>query len=97
MNEVFMDTDRVEQLAQRFNNLAKILQAVAKVLELQMNILRTTAFIGLVGGYAVKRYLAIIKPKILDTADFLEEISRDLKVAVQNHINGDKEGASRFY
>lgn len=97
MDEVFMDTDAVENLARRLAQIADLLRRVAKILEQLMNILRTTAFIGLVGGYAVERYLAFIKPQIENLAAFMDENSAELKVAVQRYINGDKQGACRFY
>lgn len=94
---VEMDTDRVEEIAKDFSTMADVLWAVSKALEALMRILQTTAFIGLVGGYAVERYIAYIKPKIENLAQYCEEISSDLSFAVQAFINGDEEGASRFY
>lgn len=95
--EVFMETEEVEDLARRFSEIAEVLRVVAKVMETLMNIIRTNAFIGLVGGFIVERYLATLKPKIENMATYMDEISRDLKTAVKLYINGDKEGASRFY
>lgn len=94
---VYMDTDAVQSIADGFETASEILQTVSKALEIAMNTLRATAFIGLVGGLAVERYLSILKPQIDHAQDFCEEIHRDLETAIQNFINGDEEGASRFY
>lgn len=97
MNEVYMETDRVRDMAQAFCTFADVLRAVSKALEVLINTLRTTAFIGLVGGAAFERYLSIIKPKIDYLAEYCEELCHDLDQAVIHFENGDQEGASRFY
>ncbi|GAB5494580.1 MAG: hypothetical protein Phog2KO_47950 [Phototrophicaceae bacterium] len=96
-NSVYMDTERVGELAERFRNFAEILNGIDTVLEIAVNTLRTTAFIGLVGGIAVERYLADIRPKIQHLAEYCEEMGADLDRAVQHFINGDEIGVSRFF
>lgn len=94
---VYMETDRVESIADGFERAADVLRMVSKALEAAMMLLKSTAFIGMVGGMAVERYIATIKPQIDDLADYCDEICGDLHTAVQLFINGDEEGASRFY
>jgi hypothetical protein len=72
---VYMDTDAVQHIADGFETAADVLGAVNTALEAAMQLLRMTAFVGLVGGLALERYIA----------------------SIQNFINGDEEGASRFY
>jgi hypothetical protein len=72
-----MEPAKVRAMGQGFNNFAAILKVVSSVLEVQMMILRTTAFIGLVGGLAVERYLSIIKPKIDELAKKCAELGED--------------------
>jgi hypothetical protein len=59
--------------------------------------LKTTAFIGLVGGAAVAQFLEMIKPHIENLAEKCEEISGDLDKSVDAYERGDALGATRFY
>ncbi len=61
-NERHMEPAKVRAMGQALEAISGILKAVSTVLEVQMTILKTTAFIGLVGGLVVERYLAMIKP-----------------------------------
>lgn len=97
MDGIYMDTDRVQQIADGFEMAADILEAVNKVLEAAMMTLRTTAFVGLVGGLAVERYIASIQPQVQHLAEYCEEIHRDLESAIEHYMNGDELGASRFH
>jgi flagellar biosynthesis chaperone FliJ len=94
---VYMDTDAVQKIADGFEKASDVLQTVSRVMEALMNTLRTTAFMGFVGGMAYERYLASLKPRIDYLAEYCEEIHRDLEEAIEHFINGDEEGASRFY
>lgn len=94
---VYMDTEAVGNISEGFGTAADVLQSVSKALEVAMQTLRATAFIGLVGGLAVERYLSAIKPQIDNLAEYCQEINGDLKAAIEHFENGDEEGASRFY
>lgn len=59
-----MNVPQVRNIAKGCEAAGAALKVVAAMLEVQMMILRTTAFVGLVGGLAVERYLAHIQPKI---------------------------------
>jgi hypothetical protein len=82
----YMDPDKVFQMASGFGTAADILKRVSQVLEIQMRILLTTAFMGNVGGVAVERYLSIIKPQIDQLAKKCEEVSSDLNNAAKAWI-----------
>jgi hypothetical protein len=97
MNEVYMDTDRVLEMASGFRAMANTLETVDKALEVAMQVLETTAFIGLVGGAVWARFIGLIRPQVKSLAEFCSEIDRDLKFAVEAFIRGDEQGASRFY
>lgn len=79
----YMDPDRVLIIARGFGTFGTVLKAVNTVLETQMMIMRATAFIGLVGGAAVERYLAVIQPEIERLAQKCEEISQDVENSVK--------------
>lgn len=72
-----MEPAKVRAMGQGLQTISSVLKAVSTVLEIQMTILKTTAFIGLVGGLAVERYLANIKPRIDQLAKMTAELSQD--------------------
>lgn len=74
-NERWMDPAKVRQAGQQFDNFGKILKAVSNILEVQIRILDTTAFMGLVGGQIISSYLKIIEPKIEQLAKECLELS----------------------
>jgi len=79
---VDMKPDQVKAIASGLETIAGVLKVVSGVLEAQMYILRATAFIGLVGGLAVERYIASIKPPIDQLAKRLSELSTDVNKSV---------------
>ena len=97
MNEVYMDVPAVRQMAKNFQAISEVLSTVNKVLEAMLMILKTTAFIGLVGGAAVAGYIEMIKPYVENWVQQTEEISRDLNASVDAYERGDELGATRFY
>jgi len=82
MAAVDMKPDEVKNIAKGLEAVAGVLKIVSAVLEAQMYILRATAFIGLVGGLAVERYIASIKPPIDQLAKRLTELSGDVNKSV---------------
>ncbi|MBZ0307126.1 MAG: hypothetical protein K8I82_13735 [Anaerolineae bacterium] len=86
-NERHMEPAKVRAMGQAFQTASGVLKVVSNVLEVQMQILRTTAFIGMVGGLAVERYLSIIKPRIDKMAKLAEELSQD---AIQSAADWEK-------
>lgn len=81
--EVFMYPDQVRNISRGLKTVSTVLKGVSAMLEIQMMILKTTAFIGLVGGMAVERYLASLKPEIDRLADKCEELSEDVETSVK--------------
>jgi len=97
MNEVYMDVPAVRQMAKNFQAISEVLSTVNKVLEAMLMILKTTAFIGLVGGAAVAGYIEMIKPYVENWVQQTAEIGRDLNASVDAYERGDELGATRFY
>lgn len=96
MAEVRMDYEAVEKLSQGFGTAADVLKAVSTALEVAINILRATAFVGLIGGFAVQMYLERIQPEVEKLADICDELSLDLLGAITSIRDGDTEGSQRF-
>jgi len=72
-----MDPDKVRQLAATLERISSLLRVISKVLEAQMRVLQTTAFIGMVGGAAVARYLEIIQPAVEKLSKRMAKLSED--------------------
>ena len=94
---VYMDTDAVRAIAKKFQELGELLENVSSKLEMLMNRLKMTAFMGLVGGYAVIAFIQTIKPQIDRMAQKCEELHGDLNQSVDAYERGDAEGATRFH
>jgi len=92
-----MNLPAVRKMAKTFGNLGNVLKGVAKVLEALSTLLKTTAFIGLVGGLAVAQVIDQYKPQIKKMADKCEELNKDLMAAAAAYERGDAEGATRFH
>ncbi len=90
----FMDTDEVRRMADGFSNGSEILKGVATALEAAMMLLKATAFVGLVGGAVLERFLAYIKPRVEEMAAKFEELSNDLKTAALLYEQAAESGDS---
>lgn len=95
-DEVYMNVPEVRTMAKNFGAVGEVLSMVSKVLEALMLILKTTAFIGLVGGYAVANYIESIKPHIDRLAEKCEELMGDINASVDAYEAGDMQGANLF-
>jgi hypothetical protein len=94
---VYMDTDAVRGMAKSFGSIGEVLQAVNKAMQTLSNVLKATAFVGLVGGYAVAQYIDMIRPQIEDIAEKCEELNKDLDASVDAYERGDELGSTRFH
>lgn len=94
---VYMDTDAVRGMAKSFGTIGDVLQAVNKAMQTLSNVLKATAFVGLVGGYAVAQYIDSIRPQIEDIAEKCEELNKDLDASVNAYEQGDELGSTRFH
>jgi hypothetical protein len=96
-DEVYMQVPAVRDMSKNFSTISDVLNTVSKVLEGLVNTLKTTAFIGMVGGYATIQFIEMIKPHIDEMAEKCEELSGDLSASVDAYERGDEQGATRFY
>lgn len=94
---VYMDTDAVRGMAKSFGTIGDVLQAVNKAMQTLSNVLKATAFVGLVGGYAVAQYIDSIRPQIEDIAEKCEELNKDLDASANAYERGDELGSTRFH
>lgn len=94
---VYMDVPAVRGMAKSFGTIGEVLQAVNKAMQTLSNVLKATAFIGLVGGYAVAQYIDSIRPQIEDIAEKCEELDKDLAASADAYERGDELGSTRFH
>ena len=95
--EVYMEVPAVRDMAKKFHEISEVLTNVAKALEALSTILKTTAFVGLVGGAAIASYIDQIKPQIQKVGDKCEELNKDLASSADAYERGDQQGATKFY
>ncbi|MGB1253649.1 MAG: hypothetical protein ACPG8W_23765 [Candidatus Promineifilaceae bacterium] len=96
-DQVYMDVPAVLNMGQRLDEVGDVLTNVGNALEMGMTILKTTAFVGLIGGVAVERFLGMLKPVIDELAEKSFELGRDLRDAATAFQNGDELGATKFH
>jgi uncharacterized protein YukE len=96
-DKVYMDVPAVRQIAKNFKQIGDTLENVVRVMEALVNILRGTAFVGLVGGLALAQFIESIKPQIQQMARKCQELFSDLNKSVDAYERGDALGATRFY
>ncbi|HZT07046.1 MAG TPA: DUF6507 family protein [Chloroflexota bacterium] len=96
-NEVYMNIPEVQQIAKTFAQISETLKAVSTALGVLINILKSTAFIGMVGGLAEAQFLEVIKKQIDQMAAKCDEMSKDVQAAVEAYERGDAQGATKFH
>ena len=96
MNEIYMDPDAVTDIAKGFGAVADVLDGVSKAMEAAIDLLRLTAFIGLVGGLALERWLSVMKPQVDYLSRYCRDVSTDVNTAVKNYVQQDFTNAGRF-
>lgn len=94
--EVYMDIPAVDQMSKSFSTMGDVLEAVASAMEAISMMLKATAFVGLVGGYAVAAYIDRIKPRVKTASEKMQELSGDLRGAIGAYRDGDLTGSQRF-
>jgi hypothetical protein len=94
---VYMNVPAVRAVAKRAQEVSETLARVVSVLNSLSNLLRTTAFIGLVGGAAVAQFIDLIKPHLERVSNDCAELSKDLDASVDAYERGDALGAARFH
>ncbi len=97
MDEVYMDIPAVRGISKKFDVISDVLNAIAKILEGLAMLLKMTAFVGMVGGFALLAIIEQLKPQIEQMAEKCAELSQDLAASVDAYERGDAQGATRFY
>lgn len=96
-DEVYMDIPAVQDIAKTFNQVSEVLKQVVTALDVLINVINSTAFMGAVGGAAVALFMEVIKRQIDQVAEKTEEISSDVTAAVEAYQRGDAAGSLKFH
>lgn len=94
--EVYMDIPQVQKLVTNFKNFASILKNVNKVLEALSISLKITAWFSFGATAAAAAFIDRIKPTVKKMAEKMDELSDDVKSAIEKYVTGDTEGSNRF-
>jgi len=94
MATTYMNYERMRQISSGFQEASTFLKTVSQVLEGCMMTLRMTAFIGLVGGAVVERYLSVLKPRVDEMSVRFQETSEKLDQAIANYQAAEQAGDS---
>lgn len=94
--DVSMDYEAVQRLADDFRASAGALRAVGQALEVAAALLKTSAFVGLVGNLGLAAYLDNIRPHVERLAATCDELHSDLLGAIISLRDGDYSGSQRF-
>jgi len=94
--EVYMDIPVVQRMADSFGQFSEILKGVSKAMEAALMILRATAFVGLIGGAIVERWISMMKPNVDKMAAKMAELQNDVNGAIVSYRDGDNTGSNHF-
>ena len=96
-SEVYLDVPAVQDIAKTFQQVTEVLKGIITALDVLINVLNTTAFMGAVGGAAVAHFMEVMKRQLEQVADQTEELSKDVSQAVEAYQRGDAQGATKFF
>src|SRR4051812_47415024 len=94
---VEIDIPAVRNIAKKFSTISETLTNVNKVLQALITTLKTTAFVGMVGGLPLAHYIEQVKPNINTMAKNCAELNKHLGAPVDDYERGDAQGATRFF
>lgn len=96
-DQVYMDIPAVRGVSKTCQQVGETLAKVNQTMEGLVTLLRTTAFMGLVGGLALAQFMDSIRPYVEQVSQKCLELSSDLDASVTAYEKGDQQGATRFY
>jgi len=95
--DVYMDIPKVRDLSKKFGEIGQQLEQISKAMEMTIALLKTSAFMGNVGGAVQAQYLESVKPQVDGFGKKCAELGEDLEKSVKAYENGDALGATKFH
>jgi len=94
--EVFMDIPAVEDVQKKFQGIADATQQISNILRIAAEILRATAFFGMVGNMVMAWYADQIRSIVDQLHQMALTISDGVGGAVKSYRDGDSSGSQLF-
>lgn len=96
VEEIYMDVPEVRDIAKQLNQISEVLKGVLKALDAIVNLLKATAFFGMVGNIVAIQFIESIKPYIENIAEKCADLCAKVNRAADNYERGDLTAANRF-
>ncbi len=93
--EVYLDIDRVTNMAKTLGTVSDVLTTVAKILEMISDSLKSSFFLGFVGAAAVA-LIDAVRPQIQQVADRCSSLSEAVTNSVQAYKDNDMTASNNF-
>lgn len=92
---VFMDTEYVQGMVNKFKTLSTVCQTISSTLDAIKMVLKLTAFFGGIGA-AAERVVDQLQKAVKKLAEEFKELSGDVDGALRAFRDGDTTGSKRF-
>lgn len=96
VEEIYMDVPAVRDIAKQLQQISDVLKAVCKALDVIVNLLKATAFFGMVGNLVAVQFIESVKPYIEDVSEKCSDYCSKVNKAADNYERGDLAAANRF-
>ena len=94
--EVFMEIPAVEDVQKKFQGMADVCQQISNILRIAAEILRATAFWGLVGNMILAWYTDQIRNIVDQLHQMSLTIADGVGGAIKSYRDGDNSGSQLF-
>lgn len=95
-DEVFMEIPAVEDVQKKFQTMADVTQQISNILRIASDILRATAFFGMVGNMILAWYTDQIRGIVDQLHQMSLTISDGVGGAIRSYRDGDSSGSQLF-
>jgi hypothetical protein len=94
--EVFMNVPEVQDVQRKFQGIADVTQQISNILRIAADILRATAFFGMVGNMILAWYTDQIRNIVDQLHQMSITIADGVGGAVKSYAEGDNSGSQLF-
>jgi hypothetical protein len=94
--EVFMEIPAVEDVQKKFQGMADVTQQISNILRIAADILRATAFFGMIGNMILAWYTDQIRNIVDQLHQMSLTIAGGVGGAIRSYRDGDNSGSQLF-
>lgn len=91
INKRHMNPSWVEQKAEQLDKYAQLLKVIREILDAQMRILETTAFIGQVGGALAARKINVLQPSLQKAEELCKKLAEKARISAKEWRDAEKD------